>query len=102
MSTKEIINTENGNVVLLSEGEYNNIMKAVRNAEYLAEIDKAAAQFEAGKGQIHDLIEVEDDEWDPNYTKATLSERERIEHAESSGFIADEDIDWDHLEKYAE
>lgn len=56
------INTENGNVVLLSEGEYNNIMKAVRNAEYLAEIDKAAAQFEAGKGQIHDLIEVEDDE----------------------------------------
>jgi antitoxin YefM len=37
-------------------------MKAVRNAEYLAEIDKAAAQFEAGKGQIHDLIEVEDDE----------------------------------------
>lgn len=56
------INTENGNVVLLSEDEYNNIMKAVRNAEYLAEIDKAAAQFEAGKGQIHDLIEVEDDE----------------------------------------
>ena len=56
------INTENGNVVLLSEGEYNNIMKAVRNAEYLAEIDKAAAQFEAGKGQIHELIEVEDDE----------------------------------------
>ncbi len=56
------VNTENGNVVLLSEGEYNNIMKAVRNAEYLAEIDKAAAQFEAGKGQIHDLIEVEDDE----------------------------------------
>lgn len=56
------INTENGNAVLLSEGEYNNIMKAVRNAEYLAEIDKAAAQFEAGKGQIHELIEVEDDE----------------------------------------
>lgn len=56
------INTENGNVVLLSEDEYNNIMKAVRNAEYLAEIDKAAAQFEAGKGQIHELIEVEDDE----------------------------------------
>lgn len=42
------------------------------------------------------------DEWDPDYTKATLSERERIEHAENSGFIADEDIDWDHLEKYAE
>lgn len=56
------INTENGNVILISESEYNNIMKAVRNAEYLAEIDKAAAQFEAGKGQIHELIEVEDDE----------------------------------------
>ena len=56
------INTENGNVILISESEYNNIMKSVRNAEYLAEIDKAAAQFEAGKGQIHELIEVEDDE----------------------------------------
>lgn len=47
---------------ILGEGEYNNIMKAVRNAEYLAEIDRAATQFEAGKDQIHDLIEVEDDE----------------------------------------
>ena len=36
--------------------------KAKRNADYLAKIDKAAAQFEAGKGQIHDLIEVEDEE----------------------------------------
>ncbi|MBR3022954.1 MAG: hypothetical protein IKH71_00725 [Oscillospiraceae bacterium] len=36
--------------------------KAKRNAEYIAKIDKAAAQFEAGKGQIHELIEVEDKE----------------------------------------
>ena len=57
-----MINTENGNVVLLSEGEYNNIMKAVRNAEYLAKIDRGVAQCEAGKGQIHDIIEVGDDE----------------------------------------
>ncbi len=40
--------------------------------------------------------------WDPDYTKVTSYEREKIEHAENSGFIADEDIDWDHLEKYAE
>ena len=37
-------------------------MKAKRNAEYLAKIDRGVAQFAAGKGQIHDIIEVDDDE----------------------------------------
>ena len=36
--------------------------QAKRNAEYLAKIDKAEEQFKAGKGQIHELIEVEDDD----------------------------------------
>lgn len=50
------------NVVIMSLEHYNTIMKAVRNAEYLAKIDQGIAQLEAGQGQIHELIEVEADE----------------------------------------
>lgn len=40
--------------------------------------------------------------WDPNFTKVTSDERKQIDNAEKSGYISDEDIDWDNLEKYAE
>lgn len=50
------------NVVLMSLEQYNSIMKAVRNAEYLTKLDQSIAQLEAGKGQQHELIEVEDNE----------------------------------------
>ena len=40
--------------------------------------------------------------WDPDFTKVTSEERKRIDDAEKSGYISDEDIDWDNLEKYAE
>ncbi len=40
--------------------------------------------------------------WDPDFTKVTPAERERIDRAEQSGFIPEEDIDWDDLSKYAE
>ena len=46
------------NVVILSLEKYNQIMKAVRNAEYLAMIDRGLQQLESGKGQQHELIEV--------------------------------------------
>ena len=49
------------NVVILSLENYNKIMKAARNAEYLAMIDRAIDQLEAGKGQRHELIEVDDE-----------------------------------------
>ena len=49
------------NVVILSLENYNKIMKAARNAEYLAMIDRAIDQLEAGKGQQHELIEVDDE-----------------------------------------
>ena len=39
--------------------------------------------------------------WDPDYTKVTPAERKAIEEAEKGEFISEEDIDWDHLEKYA-
>lgn len=49
------------NVVLLSLEKYNQLEKAARNAEYLAMIDRGIAQLEAGKGQMHELIEVDDE-----------------------------------------
>ena len=50
------------NVVLMSLEQYNQIMKAARNAEYLSKIDRAIDQLSAGKGQLHELIEVDEDE----------------------------------------
>ena len=42
------------NVVLMSLEQYNQLVKNVKNAEY-----RSIAQFEAGKAQEHELIEVE-------------------------------------------
>ena len=39
---------KNENIVMMSEYEYNDIMKAKRNAEYLAMLDKSMAEAEAG------------------------------------------------------
>lgn len=39
---------KNENIVMLSEHEYNEMMKAKRNADYLAMIDKSMAEAEAG------------------------------------------------------
>ena len=39
---------KNENVVIMSETEYNEIMKAKRNADYLAMLDKSMAEAEAG------------------------------------------------------
>lgn len=56
-----IIVTRKGekNVVIMSLDKYNQLEKMARNAEYLAMIDRGIAQLEAGKGQQHDLIEVD-------------------------------------------
>ena len=39
---------KNENVVMMSETEYNEIMKAKRNAEYLTMLDKSISEAEAG------------------------------------------------------
>lgn len=39
---------KNENIVMMSETEYNDIMKAKRNADYLAMLDKSIAEAEAG------------------------------------------------------
>lgn len=40
--------------------------------------------------------------WDSDYTKVTPKEREQLEQAEKSGFVPEDEIDWDNLSKYAE
>lgn len=39
---------KNENVVILSEAEYNNLIKEKRNAEYLAMLDKSFKEAESG------------------------------------------------------
>lgn len=48
------------NVVLMSMEKYNQMEKAARNNEYLSMIDRGIAQLESGRGQEHELIEVDD------------------------------------------
>ena len=51
-----ILRPKNENVIMLSEYEYNEMMKAKRNADYLAMLDKSMAEAEAG-GFITKTIE---------------------------------------------
>ena len=74
-------------------------LEALAELKYMEAHPEEYKSYESADEMFKDIL---GDEWDPDFTKATLSERERIEHAENSGFIADEDVDWDHLEKYAE
>lgn len=39
---------KNENIVMISETEYNDMMKAKRNADYLAMLDKSIAEAETG------------------------------------------------------
>lgn len=49
----------NKNVVIISEREYNELMKAKRNAEYLAMLDKSDEELKAGKVVIKTMEELE-------------------------------------------
>lgn len=40
--------------------------------------------------------------WDPEFTKATPQEAREMEEAEGSGFVDEEDVDWDNLSKYSD
>ena len=35
--------------------------------------------------------------WDPEFTKLTPDEAKRVDAAEKSGFVDDDDIDWDKV-----
>lgn len=59
---------KNENVVMLSENEYNEMMKAKRNAEYLKKLDKSAEQYQKGETisfSLEELKAMEDDGWKP-------------------------------------
>ena len=51
---------KNENVVMLSEKEYNEMMKAKRNAEYLAMLDKSMQEAEAGGFIVKTMEELEE------------------------------------------
>ncbi len=35
--------------------------------------------------------------WDPDFTKATADEKKKIENAEKSGYVDDDEIDWQNI-----
>ena len=45
----------------------------------------------------HDFVKKLVLAWDPDFTKATPDEAMKIKAAEESGFVADEDIEWDKI-----
>ena len=50
---------KNENIVMLSEHEYNDMLKAKRNAEYLTMIDKSMAEAEVGGFVTKTIAELE-------------------------------------------
>lgn len=48
------------NVVIMSLEQYNNLMKAVRNSEYLDKIDKSIEQIKRGKTITKTIKELEE------------------------------------------
>lgn len=62
METVIVTRKNEKNVVLMSLEQYNSLTKALRNAEYLAKLDRAFEQLEHSIGQHHELIEEDVDE----------------------------------------
>lgn len=44
-------------LVLMGLAEYNELMKQVRNGDYLLKLDQSLTQLERGEGREHELIE---------------------------------------------
>ena len=51
---------KNENIVMMSEAQYNEMMKAKKNAEYLAMLDKSMAEAEAGGFVVKTIDELGD------------------------------------------
>ena len=51
---------KNENIVMISESEYNEMMKAKRNAEYLAMLDQSMAESEAGGLIVKTIADLEE------------------------------------------
>ena len=48
---------DNKNIVMISIDRFNEMEKQIRNAQYLAKLDRSFEQLYSGHGQPHDLIE---------------------------------------------
>jgi len=55
-----IARPHNQNLVVLSEKEYNELQKAMRNAEYLRKIDESVQQIAEGKVVVKTMEELEE------------------------------------------
>ena len=63
-------------------------MEAARLMDALPEADKVFAyEF------IKKLVLA----WDPDFTKVTADEAKRIEDAENSGYVDEDEIDWENI-----
>lgn len=63
-----IARPKNENVVMLSENEYNKLVKAEKNAEYLKHIDRSYEQLAKNQTisfSMEELQEMESDSWKP-------------------------------------
>ena len=69
------------------------VMETVRLLEMLPEEEKNFA-YEMVKRLVL--------AWDPDYTKVTPKEARELAEAEKSGYIAEEDIDWENLDEMFE
>jgi antitoxin YefM len=50
---------KNKNIIMVSEDEYNNLLKAKKNADYLAMLDKSIKEAESGGFVVKSIDELE-------------------------------------------
>lgn len=72
---------KNENIVMLSENEYNEMLKAKKNAEYLAKLDESYEQLKQEKTisfSLEELKDMESDNWKP--TKKVMDFMEKMKN----------------------
>ncbi len=73
---------KNENIIIISEKEYNEMLKAKQNAEYLAKLDRSQKQLEQGKTisfTSEELKEMENENWKPTQKVLEFMERMKDE-----------------------
>ena len=73
-----IARPKNENVVMLSEKEYNELLKARQNVEYLTRIDSSYEQLEKNQTisfSLDELRDMESDNWKPTQKIKDFMER---------------------------
>lgn len=69
---------KNENVVMLSEEDYNNLIKARKNADYLAHLDRSFEQLVNNQTisfSLNELRDMESDDWMPTQKIKDFMER---------------------------